>query len=62
MATSYDKRRDEEGLWAVYDAESEEVVIVDGMPLSGLDEDEANDAIPRLGSGEITPDNIPDTV
>lgn len=60
MATAYEKRQDEEGLWEVFDPESEEVVVVDGFPLSGLDEDEADEAISRLGSGEITPDDIPD--
>jgi hypothetical protein len=51
MPTTYNKRQDSEGLWELYDGESEEVVIVDGMPLSGLDEVEANEAIRRLKAG-----------
>lgn len=58
MPTAYDKRQDSEGLWEVYDGESEETVIVDGIPLAGLDEDEADEAIAKLERGELTSDNI----
>ncbi|RWP77650.1 hypothetical protein [Mesorhizobium sp.] len=61
MSTTYNKRQNSEGLWEIYDGESEEAVIVDGMPLSGLDEVEANEAIRRLKRGELTSDNIPPT-
>ncbi|UVC14335.1 hypothetical protein [Mesorhizobium onobrychidis] len=59
MPTIYNKRQDSEGLWEVYDRESEEAVIVDGLPLSGLDEIEADEAIRKLKRGELTSDNIP---
>ncbi|MER9790173.1 hypothetical protein [Mesorhizobium sp. M0213] len=45
MPTVYDKRQDPEGLWEVYYSESDEAVVVDGLPLSGLDESEADEAI-----------------
>jgi hypothetical protein len=61
MATIYDKREDSEGLWEVYDRESEEIVVVDGLPLSGLDKDEADEVIEKLNRRELTPDNIPET-
>lgn len=61
MPTAYDKRQDSEGLWEIYDAESEETVMVDGMPLAGLDEDEAEEAIEKLERGELTSDNITET-
>jgi len=60
MASAFDKRQDEEGLWEVYDEDSEEVVMIDGLPLSGLDEGEADEAIRRLQAGEISPDNSPE--
>ncbi|MCP9228722.1 hypothetical protein NKJ72_10420 [Mesorhizobium sp. M0045] len=61
MPTVYDKRQDPEGLWEVYDSESDEAVVVDGLPLSGLDESEADEAIEKLNRGELTSDNIPET-
>lgn len=61
MPTIYNKRQDSEGLWEVYDRESEEAVIVDGLPLCGLDELEADEAIRKLKRGELTSDNIPPT-
>jgi len=60
MASAFDKRQDEEGLWEVYDEDSEEVVMIDGLPLSGLDEGEADDAIRKLRAGEVSPDNSPE--
>lgn len=35
--------------------------MVDGLPLSGLDESEADEAIEKLNRGELTSDNIPET-
>ncbi|RWO56123.1 MAG: hypothetical protein E5Y10_03285 [Mesorhizobium sp.] len=61
MPTIYNKRQNSDGLWEVYDDESEEAVVVDGMPLSGLDELEANEVIRKLKRGEVTSDNIPPT-
>ncbi|MGI6852749.1 hypothetical protein [Mesorhizobium sp. 1B3] len=61
MATIYDKRRNEDGLWEVYDSESEDVVVVDEMPLTGLDEAEASEAVIQLNRRQMTPDNIPET-
>lgn len=61
MATIYDKRRNEDGLWEVYDSESEDIVVVDGMPLTGLDEGEASEAAVQLNRRQMTPDNIPET-
>jgi hypothetical protein len=59
MRTAYDKRQDREGRWEVYDTDTDEAVRVDSMPLSGMGEDEADEAIARLGAGDVTPDNIP---
>lgn len=59
MPTTYDKRQDPDGLWEVYDGDSEEAVMIDGLPLSGLDESEADEAIARLNRGELTSDNVP---
>lgn len=59
MRTAYDKRQDGEGLWEVYDSDTDEAVMIDGLPLSGMGEDEANEAIERLRAGEVVPDNIP---
>lgn len=61
MPTVYDKRQDPEGLWEVYDSESDEAVVVDGLPLSGLDESEADEAIEKLNRGELTSDNTAET-
>lgn len=61
MATIYDKRRNEDDLWEVYDSESEDVVVVDGMPLTGLDEGEADEAVFQLNRRQVTADNIPET-
>ncbi|MER9019191.1 hypothetical protein [Mesorhizobium sp. M0898] len=58
----FDKRLDSEGLWEVYDSESDEAVVVGGLPLSGLDESEADEAIEKLNRGDLTSDNIPETV
>lgn len=60
MANGFDKRQDEDGLWEVYDTDSEEVVRVGGLPLSGMDEDEADEALERLARGEISPDGSPE--
>jgi len=60
MAGAFEKRQSEDGLWEVYDEDSEEVIVLDGLPLSGLDEDEADDALRRLRAGEISPDNSPE--
>jgi hypothetical protein len=57
MANGYDKRQDEEGLWEVFDTGNDHVVIVDGLRLSGLDEDEADEAIRQLDRGDMSPDN-----
>jgi hypothetical protein len=61
MPTNYDKRQDSEGLWEVYDNETDETVAVDGIPLAGLGEDEADEAIEKLKRGELTSDNITET-
>jgi hypothetical protein len=61
MPTVYEKRQDPEGLWEIYDNESDETVTVDGIPLAGLGEDEADEAIEKLKRGELTSDNIPET-
>ncbi|ESW85230.1 hypothetical protein X772_16060 [Mesorhizobium sp. LSJC280B00] len=61
-AMPFDKRQDSEGLWEVYDSESDEAVVVGGLPLSGLDESEADEAIEKLNRGDLTSDNIPETV
>jgi hypothetical protein len=61
MPTNYDKRQDSEGLWEVYDNESDETVAVDGIPLAGLGEAEADEAIDKLKRGELTSDNVPET-
>jgi hypothetical protein len=61
MPTAYDKRQDSEGLWEIYAGESEETVMVDGIPLAGLDQDEAEEAIEKLKRGELTSDNIAET-
>ncbi|WP_028035217.1 hypothetical protein [Chelativorans sp. J32] len=60
MAGAFDKRQREDGLWEVYDEDSEEVIVIDGLPLSGLDEDEADDALRGLRAGEISPDTSPE--
>ncbi|EHK57218.1 hypothetical protein [Allomesorhizobium alhagi] len=60
MPTNYDKRQDSEGLWEVYDNESDETVAVD-IPLAGLGEAEADEAIDKLKRGELTSDNVPET-
>jgi hypothetical protein len=57
MANAIETRRRSDGLWEVVDVESEETVMVDGMPLAGLDAEEAEDALRRLRKGELTPDN-----
>ena len=57
MANALEARKRSDGLWEIVDADSEETVLVDGMPLSGLDAGEAEDALRRLRSGELTPDN-----
>ncbi len=57
MAGAFEKRQDSDGRWTVYDIETDAVIVVDGMPLAGLGEDEADDAATRLGNGEIAPDN-----
>lgn len=61
MSNGYDKRQDEDGLWEVYDSDSGQVVTIDGLPLSGLDEDEADEAIRQLSVGEVSPDSSPET-
>lgn len=61
MATIYDKRRNEDGLWEVYDSESGDVVVVDEMPLTGLDESEASEAVLQLNRRQMSPDNIYET-
>jgi CO dehydrogenase/acetyl-CoA synthase alpha subunit len=61
MATVYEKRRNEDDLWEVYDSESEDIVVVDGMPLTGLDEEEADEAVVQLNRRQLTPDNISET-
>ncbi|MFC6487584.1 hypothetical protein [Nitratireductor sp. GCM10026969] len=61
MANGFDKRQDTEGLWEVFDSDSEEVVLIDGLPLSGLEEDEADEAIRQLNDGEVSPDSSPET-
>jgi hypothetical protein len=57
MAGAFAKRRDPDGSWTVYDIETEQVIVIDGLPLAGLGEDEAEEAASRLGNGEIAPDN-----
>jgi hypothetical protein len=57
MANAIETRRRSDGLWDVVDAEREEAIVVDGMPLTGLDAEEAEDALRRLRAGELTPDN-----
>jgi hypothetical protein len=37
MVNAIETRRRSDGLWDVVDAEREEVIVVDGMPLTGLD-------------------------
>lgn len=61
MANGYDKRQDEDGLWEVFDGDNDRVVSVDGLPLSGLDEDEADEAIRQLSTGEMSPDTSPES-
>ncbi|HWK65026.1 MAG TPA: hypothetical protein VNS34_08805 [Rhizobiaceae bacterium] len=61
MPTIYAKRRNEDGLWEVYDNDSEEVVVVDEMPLTGLDEGEASEAVVQLNRRQMSPDNIHET-
>lgn len=57
MANAIEARKRSDGLWEVVDVESEEAIFVDGIPLSGLDSEEAEDALRRLRAGELTPDN-----
>ncbi|WP_173931571.1 hypothetical protein [Chelativorans sp. Marseille-P2723] len=57
MANGFDKRQDKEGRWEVFDTGTDRVVRLDGLPLSGLDEAEADEAIERLQAREITPDD-----
>lgn len=61
MPNGFDKRQDEDGLWEIYDEDSDRVVTVDGLPLSGLDEDEADEALRLLVRGELSPDTSPET-
>ncbi|WEX07191.1 hypothetical protein [Chelativorans sp. AA-79] len=60
MAGAFDKRQGEDGLWEVYDEDSDEVILIDGLPLAGLGEEEADDALRRLRRGDLSPDYSPE--
>jgi hypothetical protein len=57
MANALKARHGSDGLWEIVDVDNEETVLVDGMPLTGLGAEEAEDALRKLRSGELTPDN-----
>ncbi|MCT7377061.1 hypothetical protein [Chelativorans salis] len=61
MLSDFDRRQNRDGLWEIYDTVSGEVVVVDGMPLSGLGDREAREAVDHLHTGRMEPDNIHDT-
>ncbi len=60
MAIGFDKRQDEDGRWEVFDTGNDDVVLIDGLPLSGMGEDEADEAIRQLHAREISPDRSPE--
>lgn len=52
----YQKRLEALDLWEVYDTKTGEVVHVQGWPVDGLGEAEAEEMVELLNSGEISPD------
>jgi hypothetical protein len=56
MKEVFSKRQDAEGLWEVFDPGSGDVVLLDGHPLSGLDDEQADEAIDLLRAGILSPD------
>lgn len=61
MEDRFDKRQNPDGLWEIYDTENEEVLHIDGLPLTGLDIDEADEVLARIRRGELSPDSTPET-
>lgn len=56
MAARYEKREADGGLWRVIDVDTGRVVLLDGMPLDGMEQREADEAIELLEANEVTPD------
>jgi hypothetical protein len=52
----YDKRQ-VGTTWEIFDAETGEVVVMDGRKLNVLDEHRAEETIQLLHAGELTPDD-----
>lgn len=58
MENVFGKRRDNEGLWEIFDKRTGEVVILDGgYPLSELDDRDVAEAWELLLAGELVPDD-----
>lgn len=56
MNDIYNKRRDAEDLWEIFDIWTGKVVILEGgYPLSGLDDHEVREALDLLDAGELVP-------
>ncbi|KAA3441558.1 hypothetical protein C7I87_35015 [Mesorhizobium sp. SARCC-RB16n] len=55
MERRYAIRRVKDKLWEVYDIDSDNVVLVDGVALTNLLDDEALDALELLKGGYLTP-------
>lgn len=55
MERRYAIRRVKDGLWEVYDIDSDKVVLVGGVALTNLLDEEALDALELLKGGYLTP-------
>jgi hypothetical protein len=55
MERRYAIRRVEDGLWEVYDIDNDKVVLVGGVALTNLLDEEALDALELLKDGFLTP-------
>ncbi|MGX5829986.1 hypothetical protein [Mesorhizobium sp. 43Arga] len=55
MERRYAIRRVKDELWEVYDIDNDKVVLVDGVALSDLLDEEALDALELLKGGYLTP-------